>query len=177
MASLPWNFGCGWADCWVSVERHWVRSGPTRRGGKVNSGPCLPTKKHGWHRVATSTPRGCRWKNYLSVLISAPRRAERYNYSSHVVAPSRESRVLAPVANRVGSPLSIDHPRSNSTTLEDVAFVIFSLPVIVSSSSLSLTVAGSAVTRLKSYFACESCKVSLYGYDLAIKIGIVLRFQ
>ena len=40
-----------------------------------------------------------------------------------------------------------------------------------------ITVAGSAVTRLKFYFVRESCKVSLYGYDLAIKNGIILRFQ
>ena len=37
--------------------------------------------------------------------------------------------------------------------------------------------AGSAVTRLKSYFMREAYKVSLYGYDLAIKNGIILRFQ
>lgn len=82
-----------WRPCpgiWETQRRHWwwlrgTGEGPTRRGGKVNSGPCLPTKKHGWHRVATSTPRGCPWKNYSSVAVSAPRRAQRCNYSGHVV--------------------------------------------------------------------------------------------
>lgn len=72
--------------------------GPRERGGRLIAARASPPKTHGWHRVATSTPRGCPWKNYLSVAISALL-LERYNYSGHVAPPT--SYADAPVANRI----------------------------------------------------------------------------
>ena len=55
---------------------------------------------------------------------------------------------------------------SRATTTTTFPSALQTLKAFVNS---RITVAGSVVTRLKSYFACESYKVSLYGYDLAIK--------
>ena len=114
--SLPWNFGSDPPRLsGIRLRGTGPDRGPTRRGGRLtHSGPCLPTKKHGWHRVATSTPRGCPWKNYLSVLVSAPRRTERYNYSSHVVAPRRiTNRTCCCESSRIESPPLWSYSRSS----------------------------------------------------------------